>query len=437
MHESISLWIPNVRGFCTILLMENDDKQAEEQRQSETRAERKALEAADSPRTSRLPAVLATVALLAVMVAGGIASAKSEMFLDQSVEGDATKDVRGIEATASVPATTPAVVATVAPEPTIIEIGWVGDLTPGSRYGLPPDDGRALFASTAEYTQQPDLMMANLEGTFGNGGASKCDGKDSSDCYAFQAPPTNAAALSWAGIDVVNLANNHSNDYFGAGQTTTKEALDGQGIVYTGLGNDYPVLDVDGVQVAVLGFSPYSWSPSLADIGAAQAMVREADADADIVVVLMHAGAEGADKTTTPEGAEYAYGEFRGDSRAFSHAVIDAGADLVMGSGPHVVRGMEEYEGRLIAYSLGNFAGWKNFSRAGNLALSGLLTVEIDDEGEVLGGRWLSLRIVDPGVPQVDSSYESAALVRQLGEADFATPVLPDAEGYFILSTTE
>ncbi len=339
-----------------------------------------------------------------------------------------------VEVSATTETTVTTIVETPTPEPTVIEIGWVGDLTPGSRYGLPPDDGRALFAHTSEHTSRPDLMIANLEGTFGNGGPSKCDGRDSTDCYAFQAPPANAAALSWAGIDVVNLANNHSNDYFTAGQQATKQALEANGIAYTGLGETYPVLDVEGVQVAVLGFSPYSWSPSIADIPAAQDLVRKADAEADIVVVVIHAGAEGSDKTHTPYGAEYAYGEFRGDSRAFSHAVIDAGADLVVGSGPHVVRGMEEYEGRLIAYSLGNFAGWRNFSRKGTLALSGILTVEVDSKGVVHGGRWLSLRLAGPGVPEPDPSHESAALVRELGEADFETPVLPDAEGYFTLS---
>jgi len=162
--------------------------------------------------------------------------------------------------------------------------------------------------------------------------------------------------------------------------------------------------------------------------------VQEAGRTADVVVVLMHAGAEGSDKTHTPKGAETAYGEFRGDSRAFAHAVVDAGADVVLGSGPHVIRGMEQYRGRLIAYSLGNFAGWKNFSRSGNLALSGLLTVRVAGDGRVLGGKWLPLRIADPGVPKVDSGKTSLSLVRRLSEADFSSPVVPAADGTFSIS---
>ena len=76
-------------------------------------------------------------------------------------------------------------------------------------------------------------------------------------------------------------------------------------------------------------------------------------------------GAEGADKDPRAVRREIAFGENRGDSRAFAHAAIDAGADLVLGSGPHVLRGVELYRGRLIAYSLGNLAGWHNFGTGG------------------------------------------------------------------------
>jgi poly-gamma-glutamate capsule biosynthesis protein CapA/YwtB (metallophosphatase superfamily) len=319
----------------------------------------------------------------------------------------------------------------------VIQIGWVGDLTPGSKYGQPPGDGRALFETTREQLQRPDLMIANLEGTFGSGGASKCDDSDSGDCYAFQAPPENAESLAWAGIDAVNLANNHSNDYFSAGLESTTAALEEHEITYTGLGDEYVIHDADGVSVALIGFSPYPWSPNIGDLGEVRRLVTQASSEASIVVVLMHAGAEGADKTRTPEGDEHAYGEFRGNVRAFSHAAIDAGADMVLGSGPHVVRGMELYEGKPIAYSLGNFAGWKNFNRSGDLALSGLLTIEVDENGEVLEGRWISLRIADPGVPRIDWNGESAKLVNELSAEDFEQPIVLDAEGSFTLDTPE
>lgn len=382
-------------------------------------------------------AVLAAVALVAVLAIAGIAVAGSGL-----LGGDRTDDPASsaqATATETVEATTtPAATETAsaeAPDPALssaeFEIGWVGDTTPGSMYGNPPNDGRALFEYTKDYLSAPDIMVANLEGTFGSGGPSKCDGRDSTACYAFQAPVANAASLPWAGIDLVNLANNHSNDYFGAGVQATKDALTANGVDYTGLNDVIAVKEIDGVKVAFMGFSPYPWSPNINDIPAAEELVKQANEQADVVVVIIHAGAEGSDKTHVPTGGETAYGENRGDSRAFSHAVIDAGADLVVGSGPHVIRGMEQYRGRLIAYSLGNFAGWKNFSRKGDLALSGLLTVRMTGDGRVLGGKWLALRVAEPGVPKVDPKGTSLTLVRQLSQEDFDTPVVPASDGTF------
>jgi hypothetical protein len=312
---------------------------------------------------------------------------------------------------------------------TVIEIGWVGDTTPGSKYGNPPDNGRALFAHVRDELSAPDLMIANLEGTYCDDGPSKCDGSDSSLCFAFRAPPSFAKALPWAGIDLVSLANNHSHDYLESGLEQTKEALDKNGVEYAGLPGQITYVDVKGVTVAVLAFSPYSWNQSLLDIAAAKELVREADREADVVIVLIHAGAEGSDKMHTPTGTEYAFGENRGDSRGFAHGVVDAGADLVLGAGPHVIRGIERYEDRLIAYSLGNFGGWGNFGISGNLNLSGLLTVKIDGSGRIRGGRWLSLRLAEPGVPVVDSSHTAAHVARQLSDADFAKSYRISSDG--------
>jgi hypothetical protein len=301
----------------------------------------------------------------------------------------------------------------------VVSIGWVGDTTPGSKYGMPPREGRALFTKLRSELASPDIMVGNLEGTYGNGGRSK---GDSGASFSFQAPPEYAAALGWAGFDLMNAANNHAHDYLEAGMASTHRALKSEGIAHTGLPGQITVLERNGVRVAFIGVAPYRWSQSLADISDSAALVRRAHRRADVVIVLMHAGAEGSDKTHVPAGAEYAYGEFRGSSRAFAHAMIDAGASAVLGSGPHVVRGVERYKGRMIAYSLGNFAGWGNFSTSGTLGLSGLLTLQIDRTGAVLGGRWLSLKIADSGAPAVDRSRSSATLVRKLSRQDFDDP---------------
>lgn len=312
-----------------------------------------------------------------------------------------------------------------------IEVGWVGDTTPGSKYGMPPDGGRALFGSLRPLLSKPDLMIANLEGTYSTPGPSKCGSAPSSTCFAFQAPPSYAKALAWSGIDLVNTANNHSMDYLERGFAQTKQALTQVGVKYAGPPNMITMVNVHGVRVAVMGFSPYPWSAPLNDIPTAVKLVRRAAAQADVVIVLMHGGAEGADQIHTPNGTEYAFGENRGDVRAFARAVVDAGADLVLGSGPHVIRGIERYKDRLIAYSLGNFAGWGNFGLGGNLSLSGMLTVSLDRTGRILGGRWLSLYVSSPGVPAVDPSNSSLKLMRSLSAADFARTWHFDARGDF------
>ncbi|HET6474900.1 MAG TPA: CapA family protein [Thermoleophilia bacterium] len=377
-------------------------------------------------RRRRLYAVVVVVALASLVAAGAVALTAGG--------DDGGQAVAATGASSPGSTATPAASASPSPEASqasspVIEIGWVGDTTPGSMYGDPPDGGRALFAQVRDELRAPDLMIANLEGTYSEGGPSKCAGSDSSACFAFQAPPSFAKALPWAGIDLVSLANNHSNDYFESGLEQTKAALEKNDVAYTGLPDQVTVVDVDGVRVAAVGFSPYPWNANLNDIPAAEDLVRRAADEADVVVVLIHAGAEGSGEIHTPNGTEFAYGENRGDSRAFAHAVVDAGADLVLGSGPHVIRGIERYRNRLIAYSLGNFAGWDNFGLSGNLGLSGLLTVKVDADGHVHGGRWLSLRLAEPGVPVVDSGHASARIADDLSDADFSKTWRMDDKG--------
>ena len=121
---------------------------------------------------------------------------------------------------------------TPSPSPTVVTIGWVGDTTPGSKYGLAPDHGRALFGHLPALLRKPDLMIANLEGTYSTPGPSKAAGSGTS--YSFQAPPSYARALAWSGIDLVNMANNHSMDYLRRGYLQTQAALKNVGVAYAG-----------------------------------------------------------------------------------------------------------------------------------------------------------------------------------------------------------
>jgi capsule synthesis protein PGA_cap len=240
-------------------------------------------------------------------------------------------------------------------------------------------------------------------------------------CFQLYLPPSYANPLHAGGFQVLNLANNHTNDMGPAGLASTRSALEGAGIQHTGAPNQITYVDVKGVKVAVLGFSVYSWGQNLNNIPAATALVRKAAAAADLVVIQMQGGAEGADKTHVKAGKENYLGEDRGDLVAFSHAVIDAGADVVFGHGPHVMRGMEFYKGRLIAYSLGNFCGYGVLSTAGYLGVGGVLKVTLKRDGTWAAGQLVPTEMVRGGLPAVDADKRALPFVNELSHEDFGT----------------
>jgi hypothetical protein len=170
--------------------------------------------------------------------------------------------------------------------------------------------------------------------------------------------------------------------------------------------------------VAFLGFALFAFDANFLVISGARAVVRLARRHAGAVVVIIHAGAEGADQLHTPYGAQFYLGENRGDARAFAHAVIDAGASIVLGSGPHVIRGVERYRGRLIAYSLGNFVGYHTLAGGGVLDDSAILWATLDPRGRLLAARWIPITLVG-GLPRPDRTGASTNLVRTLSAQDF------------------
>ncbi len=299
----------------------------------------------------------------------------------------------------------------------VVTIAAVGDIVMGSTPNLPPAGGRSFFDGV-ETDLAGDVVLGNLEGTLSTGGSSKC-GAGSTNCYAFQTPPSYAAWLRKAGFTVMNLANNHAFDYGPSGQAQTLAALARQRLAHTGRPGEITYQQVGEIRVAVVGFAPYPWAQQLTDIPAARRLVRTAATEADVVIVTMHAGAEGTDRAHVRPGIETYLGENRGNVVAFSHAVVDAGADVVVGHGPHVLRGMEWYRGRLIAYSLGNFAGYKVFALGGPLSLSGILRVTLRGDGGFDSGTLVPTRLVGAGVPALDPAESAHGIVRALSKADF------------------
>jgi hypothetical protein len=299
-----------------------------------------------------------------------------------------------------------------------VSLTWGGDVTLGSSYGRPPRAGWPQLAPIAGVLRAADLTVVNYEGTFAPGGPSKCGG-GGPNCFAFQAPARNARSLRRAGVDAVNLANNHTHDFGDRGYASTRRALRRAGVNATGAPGEIRRMRRNGTTIALVGFSSYPWSAPLNDAAAVRALVRRAAARADVVVVLFHAGAEGSGHTHVPHGHEHAFGEDRGDSRAFARVAIRAGADVVLGSGPHVLRGLELYRGRLVAYSLGNLAGWHNFATGGVLSLSALVTLRLSRTGRFRSGEIASLQLDGTGVPHRDHGETAARLIRRLSYTDF------------------
>jgi Bacterial capsule synthesis protein PGA_cap len=304
------------------------------------------------------------------------------------------------------------------PKPVVpIELADVGDMTFGMAGVTPPGGAQALLAHVVG-SLRSDFTVGNLETTLGSGGSGKC-GAGSTNCYSFQAPASTAFALKRAGFAAVNLANNHSNDYGAEGQAQTTAALRAAHLPYTGRPGMTTYVTVKRVKLALLGFAPYDYDDDLLHIAAAAARVRKAAAKADLVVVFIHAGAEGAEHQHMRSGMEMYLGEPRGDSMRFAHAVVTAGADLVLGSGPHVLRAMEWYRGRLIAYSLGNFTGYHTLGIGPATSVSGILHVTLGSDGSFIRGRLIPVRLVGTGTPMLDRERTAIATLNALARGDF------------------
>ncbi|NJC83792.1 CapA family protein [Planosporangium mesophilum] len=381
------------------------------------------------PRRPRVRPVLLVASLVGLLAAGFAAGATVLTSQDTGLDAAPRWSAPPGDAGAPDAGADPLSIAPPASGDTV-SISATGDIVMGAApAGLPPDGARNFFAGVKN-ALRADLQMGNLEQPLTNDtGVSKCPQPSPgasppprTTCFAFRSPPAYAGVLRNAGFKVLNLANNHAYDFGAEGNRQTRTALEAAGLVHTGAPGQIAVVEVKGIKIAVLGFASYSWSANVVDVVAGAALVRDAKARADLVVVQMHVGGEGADKTHVRPGTETFLGENRGDPIKFARAVVDAGADLVIGHGPHVMRAMEFYRGRLIAYSLGNFAGYKSLIYNGVVGVGGVLKVTLRKDGSYVAGSLVPTHMVAPGLPATDPAKQALSLVRGLGDAD-----LPDS----------
>jgi capsule synthesis protein PGA_cap len=350
--------------------------------------------------------------------------------------------------------------------PAPVTLAFVGDINLGTLTvpgGVPPDDGRGLLDAARE-ALTGDLVVGNFEGVLGDSGTTFKCGRSGRHvtladtapptpkpvarkrmavdpprtCYAFLTPTVLAPRLAEGGFTHLNLANNHASDFGPDARATTERILDS-----LGLGSYGPIgsIAMDTVRrgdslttVGLLGFTTYPYAYDLLDIARSAAVVDSVAKLVDLLVVTFHGGAEGARAQHVPESAESLGREPRGDLRAWARAVIDAGADAIVGHGPHVLRGIEFYRRKPIVYSLGNFLTYRGFNLDGPLGLTGVLQLEAGADLSWRRGRFVPMVQLPGKGPAPDPDRAALHLIRTLSQEDFGGTAARLGDGGEILA---
>jgi poly-gamma-glutamate capsule biosynthesis protein CapA/YwtB (metallophosphatase superfamily) len=302
-----------------------------------------------------------------------------------------------------------------------ISVAAVGDIMMGSDYPsrrLPGRGGRDLLSRAAPFFKAADLAMANLEGPLLEGGEPvkiAVEGRS----YVFRTPPSYARNLKEAGISMVSLANNHALDFGRSGLLSTKHALTEAGVAFSSKGGEIAEFQVRGVRVGILSLSFGAPPRSIVYPAEALQEIAQVSRHYDILILSIHAGAEGRGALHVLPGMERFLNEPRGNLIRFAHDAIDRGASLVVAHGPHVPRALELYRGRLVAYSLGNFATYGGVSVVGESGFAPLLTVQLAPDGSFLKGAIHSFQQKPASGPRPDPRQRALHLIKRLSAEDF------------------
>lgn len=261
---------------------------------------------------------------------------------------------------------------TTTPEPTAepvsITVSMVGDCTLGTDvnfdqstsfdafYQMKNDPGY-FFQNVKDIFTADDLTVANMEGTL----TTSNDRQQKT--FAFKGNPSYTEILTQGGVEATNLANNHSHDYGDQSYEDTIQYLEADGITTFGYDRT-AVMDVKGIKVGLIGI--YELKDGLGRQQQVIDTIREVkDQGVQVIIVSFHWGTE---KSNIPDDIQ----------KTLAHLAIDQGADLVVGHHPHVLQGIEKYQGKNIVYSLGNFCfgGNKNPSDKDTMIFQQTFTVE-------------------------------------------------------------
>lgn len=310
----------------------------------------------------------------------------------------------------------------------------VGDIMMGTNYPedrLPISNGSLLMKDVEEILQSADITFGNLEGVLLDEGGTPKSCRDPKVCYVFRSPSSYVENLTTAGFDLISVANNHAGDFGDAGRQNTMKVLDEHGLAYAGqLQQEYTILTKDSITYGLAAFSPNTNCVNINDYNRAKAIVQHLDSLVDIVIVSFHGGAEGKAYQNVPRKHEIFHGEDRGDVYKFSHMMVDAGADVIFGHGPHVTRGIEVYKDRFISYSLGNFCTYKGINIAGINGWAPIIKVFTTPSGAFLKGEiTATYQVYGVGV-KIDPNKQVIKKIKELSKKDFPeSPIGIDDNG--------
>lgn len=297
----------------------------------------------------------------------------------------------------------------------------VGDIMFGSNFPdmseMPPNDGKDLLKNFTLQLKDADITFGNAEGVFMDaGGKSKGSG---ANVYCFRQPLRYASYFTENGFDLISVANNHVADFGELGMKSTIAALKALPVNFAGMQN-YPtcIFKVRNLTIGMAAFAPHKGCIQMNDLAAAASSIKKLKKQCDIVMVSFHGGAEGRTATHVPKRTEMFFGQNRGDVYKFAHSMVDAGADIVIGHGPHVARAMEVYNNKFIAYSLGNFCTYGMFSLDGVSGIAPLLKIFTDEKGNFIKGMIISVRQEGEGGPLPDNNYGAYKLIKSLTASD-------------------
>ncbi len=314
-------------------------------------------------------------------------------------------------------------VATYSVSKDTLTVAMVGDIMMGTTFPdtlLPPKDGALLFTDAAPILQKADVAVGNLEGALCDSGFSTKD--TVRNAYAFRTPTSYARHLKEAGFDFLSMANNHANDFGLDGITSTEQCLIEQNIRFAGLKGrtETAVIEREGLRIGfcAFGHNPYTLKHTEKDFSTVRSILDTLKQTSDIIIVSFHGGAEGQKYSHLPDSMETFYKEKRGHLRRLAHYCIDHGADIVYGHGPHVVRAVEVYKERFIAYSLGNFCTPYGMNLQGISGHAPIIEVKIDRQGQFISG-YINSMIQRRGTgPRKDRKRGAALQIKHLSEAD-------------------